>query len=181
MENNLAQTIRLEVNMKKVLLLTLLFVATPTTTAQQNACGSPEYRQFDFWLGNWEVRSPTGEALGSNRITQEFKGCVIQEFWQGAQGGTGSSWNYFSPQSGKWHQSWVSDYGDFALLVGEYKNEAMMLEGTSKTPNGQTLYQRATWRRINNNPDEVQQLVEISRNNTTWQTAFDGRYFRKKP
>src|SRR3954467_12481658 len=32
-------------------------------------CGTPPYRQFDFWLGDWEVRSAAGQLLGHNRIT----------------------------------------------------------------------------------------------------------------
>jgi hypothetical protein len=28
------------------------------------ACIAPEHRQFDFWLGEWEVRGPAGKLVG---------------------------------------------------------------------------------------------------------------------
>jgi len=27
-------------------------------------CSGPEYRQFDFWIGKFEVRTPDGEIAG---------------------------------------------------------------------------------------------------------------------
>src|SRR3970282_1522072 len=43
----------------------LLFaLALPAGLPGQEAaapCSAPEYRQFDFWLGEWEVTNPSGE------------------------------------------------------------------------------------------------------------------------
>jgi len=30
-----------------------------------NACRAPEYRQFDCWVGNWDIQTPTGAAAVS--------------------------------------------------------------------------------------------------------------------
>ena len=27
----------------------------------------PEYRQFDFWVGEWDVQNPQGQTAGTNR------------------------------------------------------------------------------------------------------------------
>src|SRR5918996_1555494 len=47
-------------------------------------CAAPEYRQFDFWLGDWNVYNPAGALVGTNRVTREFDGCVLQEHWVAA-------------------------------------------------------------------------------------------------
>ena len=31
----------------------------------------PQHRQFDFWLGDWDVTKPDGKAAGHNRITRD--------------------------------------------------------------------------------------------------------------
>ena len=45
--------------------------SAPDLTAQENnsgaildACSGPEHRQFDFWLGDWQVTDTTGAHLG---------------------------------------------------------------------------------------------------------------------
>ena len=44
-------------------------------------CNTPEYHQFDFWLGSWEVQSPQGQVLGHNDVTSMNDGCILQEHW----------------------------------------------------------------------------------------------------
>ena len=34
-----------------------------------NACRAPEYRQFDFWVGNWDIQTPTGAPAGVSIIS----------------------------------------------------------------------------------------------------------------
>ena len=34
------------------------------------ACADPAYRQFDFWIGEWQVHTPDGKLAGTNRITR---------------------------------------------------------------------------------------------------------------
>ena len=33
-------------------------------------CSTPEYRQFDFWIGDWVVYTPAGQIAGTNKIEQ---------------------------------------------------------------------------------------------------------------
>ena len=52
-------------------------------TAQSNdepppACPAPEARQFDFWIGDWDIY--VGSQKGAeNLITREMNGCMIRE------------------------------------------------------------------------------------------------------
>ncbi len=71
------------------------------------ACVGPEHRQFDFWIGVWEVHTPDGKAAGTNRIERILGGCVLQESWIGAGGMRGMSFNMYSAADQQWHQTWV--------------------------------------------------------------------------
>jgi hypothetical protein len=146
------------------------------SNAQQNtACTAPEHRQFDFWLGDWEVKDPKGNVAGTNLITSEFAGCVLQEHWVGSQGGRGSSFNIFSSHDKKWHQAWVDDGGTFLNLIGNFEDGKMVLMNDAPV-----LTDRITWSLVNGDKDRVRQHWEQSQDGgKTWQTAFDGLYIRK--
>src|SRR5262245_41018266 len=85
--------------------------AAPGAKPATPPCSTPEHRQFDFWVGDWNVKDPQGAQAGTNLITREFDGCVIQEHWVGSRGMRGSSFNIYSPATKTWHQSWVDSNG----------------------------------------------------------------------
>ena len=85
---------------------------------QPKACSASAYRQFDFWLGEWEVRNPKDEVVGSNTIRRILTGCVLHESWIGASGGGGQSHNIYNMQTEQWHQTWVDDSGRLLQLDG---------------------------------------------------------------
>jgi tetratricopeptide (TPR) repeat protein len=72
------------------------------------------YREFDFWVGTWDVRA-NGAAPDSpasqNVITLEYDGCVVQEHWRSAGGATGSSFNIYDASRKAWFQTWVDSTG----------------------------------------------------------------------
>lgn len=164
--------------------LTALLLSPPAARAQTQAppppCTAPEYRQFDFWEGNWDVFDPAGQQVGTNRIERVFGGCVLQENWvaMGPQKQTGSSFNTWSPGSRKWYQTWVDDTGGFLILSGEFVDGKMILTGEMMTPRGMVNH-RITWNRINDDPGQVRQYWETSSDSgQTWGVAFDGIYKR---
>ena len=57
-------------------------------------CPTPAYRAFDFWLGEWEVKTLSGQLAGYNTITQAEQGCLLTEQWRGVQGASGQSMNF---------------------------------------------------------------------------------------
>ena len=50
-------------------------------------CSAPEARQFDFWLGEWDLTWGK-DGRGKNVITSIYDGCVIQERFDGRPGWT---------------------------------------------------------------------------------------------
>lgn len=150
-------------------------LATAQEAEPSTPCTAAEYRQFDFWLGSWEVTTPDGNVAGTNAIDSILNGCVLREQWRGARGMTGTSFNTYDPHAGTWHQTWVDDRGGFLLLSGGLENGSMVLQGEMVDAEG-PLRNRITWTLLSG---EVRQLWETSRDGgDTWTVVFDGRYAR---
>ena len=140
-------------------------------------CSMPENRQFDFWIGDWDV-TVGGQMAGTSSIQLILGDCVLLENWTGAKGGTGKSFNLFNTAKGKWQQTWVDNSGSMLELYGEFKDGVMQLTGENVQKGKKTL-QRITWQSLDK--DRVRQHWEQSQDDgKTWATAFDGLYTRKK-
>lgn len=164
-------------------LVATLFLALPPAAAGQTAlppsCATPEFRQFDFWLGDWTVHLPDGRLAGTNLITREFKGCVLHEHWAGHGGSNGESFNIYDAARESWHQTWVDDGGTLLTLEGGLVGTSMVLSGEKTGAGGARTIERITW-----TPDSdgrVRQLWESSPDGgKTWTVQFDGLYTRKR-
>jgi len=175
------------INLARPLVCAVLLAAygternTAPPTPPPAACAAPEFRQFDFWLGDWNVHDATGALAGTNLVTRELDGCVVQEHWVAA--GTppqrGSSFNTWVPGTRKWHQTWVDSTGGFLLLDGEMKDGVMTLGGETTGRDGRIVRHRIAW--SVRPAGGIRQLWEQSRDGgQTWRVAFDGTYVRKK-
>jgi hypothetical protein len=92
-------------------------------------CASAESRQFDFWLGEWDV-SPTGSTSGvtvaESSITLADQGCVIIEHWRPFGGAHGHSINVFDASDSKWHQTWADATGRRTEYAGVLDAEGVL-------------------------------------------------------
>jgi hypothetical protein len=176
--------------MRPLLLLLSVLLLCPTSfsgaqtpdskPAAPPSCPSPEYRQFDFWAGTWDVTNPKGDYVGSNRIEKILGGCALLENWTGKGAVRGTSLNMYDAADGKWHQFWVDNSGGRLDLSGEFKDGRMILAGTvpSSDGTGQPVQHRISWEKLDDN--RVRQLWESSTDGgKTWSVAFDGMYVRK--
>jgi hypothetical protein len=73
------------------LLIALVAAPSLAQSPPPSPCSSPEHRQFDFWLCEWEVRGPAGKVAGTNRITRAFGDCVLHEQYETGRGYSGST------------------------------------------------------------------------------------------
>lgn len=158
----------------------LLFLPHPLLAqAPPPACTAPDFRQFDFWVGEWNVTDSTGKTpYGTSSITREEGGCLIHEHWSGSNGSTGQSFNFYNSTRHDWTQVWVASSGGQLHLVGKFDGGAMGMEGTSTGPGGTPVLQRITW---TPGPDgRVRQLWQQSVDGgRTWTVGFDGWYRRR--
>jgi hypothetical protein len=142
-----------------------------------SACEDPTFRQFDFWLGDWNVHTPAGKLAGTNRISREYDGCVIHERYTTPRGYSGESLNMFDVGKKVWHQTWVDSEGTLLVLEGRFTGGYMLLEGQNTDAAGKVTKHRITW--TANADGSVRQFWQSTDATGTWVTAFDGRYTRK--
>ncbi len=139
----------------------------------------PGYRDFDFWIGEWDVAVANGTPAGTNSIQPAERGCVLIENWTNTAGGTGMSINYLDKSSDEWVQIWNAEGGSQINIRGGLTDEGMRLEGYLHTIGaGTTLPFRALWTPL---PDgRVRQFFEQSNDGgETWVPWFEGFYTRK--
>lgn len=144
----------------------------------------PRFREFDFWVGDWDVR-PTGQApvgpAARNTVTQDDDGCVVTEHWSAPSGSVGQSFNIFDRSMGKWRQTWVDNSGGQHDYRGELKDGNMVFIGDTPAANGQLgrVPTRLTFFHLGK--DSVRQYSETSSDSgRTWQTSYDLMYVRRK-
>jgi hypothetical protein len=144
-------------------------------------CATAAYRQFDFWVGDWEVHNAAGKRAGENRITHIHGGCALLEEWRGTGNVSGTSLNLYDQERGVWHQTWVDSGGNLLTLEGGFADGAMTLRGRTvqREPAAKTTQHRIGW---TPQPDgRVRQLWEMSTDEgKTWSVSFDGWYSRRK-
>lgn len=147
-------------------------------TPDQTPCTAPEHRQFDFWIGHWDVQLPNGSKAGVNVIEPVLGGCALHESWTGAAGGTGHSYNVYDRSREVWHQTWVDGQGNLLQLEGGLVDGRMTLRGETRDSTGAPVLNRIVWEQTA--PGRVRQFWEVSSDGgKTWTVAFDGRYVRR--
>jgi hypothetical protein len=158
-------------------LLFLLMLTTPAIAAPAAQCSSDVHRQFDFWLGTWNVHRPDGKLAGVNRIVSEYDGCVLHERYVNGKGYSGESLNAYDSGRKRWHQTWVDSEGTLLILEGGLHGASMVLEGETVDGSGAVTKHRITW--TPNADGSVRQHWESTDSSGKWMTSFDGRYTRK--
>ncbi|MBV8858046.1 MAG: hypothetical protein JOZ02_14020 [Acidobacteria bacterium] len=146
---------------------------------QKRPCpSSAEARQFDFWVGEWDVYDPRGNKVGTSVIERIANGCGILENWTGAMGGEGKSVNFYDPHAGKWFQYWIGTDGNPQRYSGEYRDGALRFAGEAYTQNGTRYPTRLTF--FNLDANTVRQLSERSEDDgKTWLVGYDFKYVRR--
>lgn len=162
-----------------IVLLPFLNATADARQSTGQACASVEHRQFDFWVGNWEVTDSAGTTVyGTNQVDSEEDHCLVHENWAGSRGGTGQSLNFYDPLERRWNQVWVGSDGLVLRISGHLDGASMVLEGDGMGPGGTAVKQRAAW---TPQPDgRVRQFWQQSSDGgATWKVAFDGWYRRR--
>lgn len=166
--------------MKTVLLIFCLsFIGFANAQSDDCPCCDKLHRQFDFWIGHWNVFDTSGNQVGENEIVALENHCIINENWTGGQNTTGKSYNYYDRSDSTWNQVWVDNAGQPLVLKGTWNGESMVLKGPLKKGQQVKSYQNVvTW--TPNEDGSVQQLWELKdENGTVLRTVFLGIYRKK--
>lgn len=166
-----------------ILLCWLIAVGcTYSAHGQQAPCQGEAYRQFDFWVGEWEVYHPTADTIvGTNHIKSILNSCVIEENWRSSSGWQGKSFNTYNPLDSTWNQVWVDQSGSTYHFSGRYSDHVMLMRGEtiSRQSGKKVLFEMS----YTHDPetDTVRQVWKASSDEgTSWNPIFDGIYKKKK-
>jgi len=142
-------------------------------------CSGAEHREFDFWLGEWDVTLANGKAAGTNRIESILGGCVLQENWESSNGkSVGRSFN-IRTRDGRWHQTWVDNSGLLLELTGGMVEGRMVMGQDQVRADGTKVRQEISWELLPTG--QVKQHWRSSADGgQTWTDAFVGIYTKKK-
>ena len=152
----------------------------------QLPCSGKEYRQFDFWLGEWEAFAKNGKKAGDSKISVILDSCVVLEEWTSSsvvQGlrYAGKSFNTWNSMTNNWQQTWVDNSGATTeYLEGKSSNGQIIFLSRPFPVNKDTMaIRRLTFMQLSR--DKVRQHGEISKNEgSTWRTEYDLEYRRKQ-
>ena len=170
--------------MRSVLIASVFALsALPALASAQTApgCTSPESKQFDFWVGKWEVfpaKHPERKVANS-LIEKLYSGCAVRENWMPLQGGGGGSLNAYVEADHGWRQTWLDSGGQFADFKGGVQGKAMVIEGVWPQPGHPTQITRMTYTPLDDG--SVEQAGQTSDDGgKTWQPGFDLIYRHPK-
>lgn len=146
--------------------------------ALANPCRArPEFRQFDFWIGEWLPQNAQGLTVGTSSIQLILKDCVIFENWN-TPASSGKSFSLFDAKTGKWRQTWVDGTGNITHYTGGLEDGKMMLVAEVEN-SGKRSLMRMTYTKLADGG--VRQHGENSTDGgKTWTTAYDFKYVRAK-
>ena len=150
-------------------------------SAFREACAAPEYRQFDFFAGDWDtfdVGAPT-KLVARNHVTPMVGGCAIREVYEQIDGLRGESINTYDPARRVWHQTWVTNRGQILLLEGKLEGGRMVLIATDHDSTGASSLLRGIWWQEG---ATVRERAERSRDRgVSWTPVFDIVFRRHRP
>ena len=162
--------------------------AVAQNTPQQAPCTTAEFRQLDFWVGDWELEftKPDGTiGKASNRIVKdEYGSCVISEHFSmpGRPGGgdyIGGSHSIYDAQTKSWRQVWVDNGGGyFDLRGGPVTGQAHVFELVNVEPRGpKKATMRMIWQDVT--PQSLTWKWQSQEADGSWKDQWVLRYRRK--
>lgn len=133
-------------------------------------CAAPEYRQFDFWVGDWDAfdfDKPTTK-VARTQVGRILDGCVLRENYEGADGHHGESFTIYDASRKIWHQTWVTNRGELLVIEGQFQDGEMVLSGVDHAKHSLV---RGAWKPLNGGVRET--AVTSTDAGKTWKPWFD--------
>jgi hypothetical protein len=144
-------------------------------------CAAPEHRQFDFWVGNWEVfeRANARQRVARAQVSLILDDCVLLEEYEGADGHRGKSFTLYDNATRSWRQTWVTNRGEVLDIRGGLDaGGAMVLSGFDRDPAGAGRQVRGRWELESGGV--VREIAERQVTGAPWTAWFDLE-FRPSP
>ncbi|MDM7861367.1 hypothetical protein QTP81_12245 [Alteromonas sp. ASW11-36] len=164
---------------RRLIAVVLMLGTTPLLSAQNPApCTEAEYRQFDFWLGQWQVTQADGTVAGTNSIVSAYQGCVVTEHYEVAGQPYGMSINAYDRATQQWHQTWMDRNGTVLKLSGGIQNGIMVLSAKVMDSSGKPATHQISWE-PQADGTVVQHWQYKLDDSEQWSTLFKGIYTKQ--
>ncbi len=136
-------------------------------------CATAAYRQFDFFIGDWETYDVTDsvKSVARNHVSRMLDGCAVREVYTQYDGLQGESFSTYDSSRRLWHQSWVTNHGSLLLMDGGLNGANMVFTGTVVDSAGSKSLIRVTWFPKHGSVRET--AVRSTDNGKSWQPVFD--------
>lgn len=142
-------------------------------TPKPKPCTAAIYRQFDFWLGDWDGFEWTDQKTVEARVhvDQMLDGCAVREVYDQNDGLHGESTTSYDAVRQVWHHSWITNYGQLMELDGKMTGDRMLLTGVDHRSDGTVRLVRDVWVPVEGG---VRETAEFSTDEgKTWKPLFD--------
>jgi hypothetical protein len=138
-----------------------------------------EYRQFDYWLGEWNVEA-NGQRIATSSIQAILDDCVVFENYHSLRYAyDGKSFSIYDIAKKHWEQRYVDTAGASHEWVGGLEGDHMRFFWHHNDAAGKPVVERMTY--LKEGLDKVRQLIEASSDDgKTWTTTYDGLYTRRR-
>jgi hypothetical protein len=145
------------------------------------ACHAPQNAELDFWIGDWELRLPSGEFAGTVQVERRLGGCGLAETMMSPDSSyRGESYTAFRRGTGTWLQLWSDTDGDVYQLEGTVVGGRLVYHGFQMDSSGSRSLIRITYTPSGGTKGEIRQVGQISPDDgRTWQAWFEARYIRR--
>ena len=159
----------------KIILATFLFLPAAVVFGRQagtGPCHSPESKEFDFMVGEWQESETGGHLL----VKKILKGCAIQEFWSGGEFEATVVRSYDAGKQ-KWFLTFVSNTLIHQVWEGRKENGQWRFY-REWTLNGSPIISRTFWTLLSEG--HLDRIVEQSPDNgKTWKLHVKASYRRR--
>jgi len=146
----------------------------PSGSSKLTPCSSAEYKEFDFWVGDWDVFESDGITRAAHvRVDRILDGCVLWEHYEDPTGLRGESLSTYDAGRKRWHQIWVNNRGQLLILEGQLEGEEMVLVGANQQSSGQESRIRGIWKASSEGVSEA--AMTSADGGKNWKPWFDLR------
>lgn len=148
----IARRLRIATLLLLTLLVTVVSLPTPRAAVDDSpkpsSCSGSEYRQFDFWVGDWNAYDfdNPNKIAAHLRVDLILDDCVLREDYKDTDGHEGQSFTIYDATRKVWHQTWVTNSGRLLTIEGTFQNGAMVLSGADRTTDGTERHVRGVWK-----------------------------------
>ncbi|HEV7180227.1 MAG TPA: hypothetical protein VGN11_10150 [Candidatus Baltobacteraceae bacterium] len=120
-------------------------LSTAVASAANAGCSAPQYRQYDFFVGNWIVTRKDGKQFATDQVSKAYGGCVVWEQWHGSSS-HGAGYSGYDAVRKVWVQSFMDDQGSVYTMEGHRTADALTFEGPDYPKAGVVEQNRVAFR-----------------------------------